>query len=274
MPSGTFSKQPHRAIVVELFGLPGSGKTFLTQTLSTMLRDKGEAVLDFSRGTSLSKMTWRWAWDHLARHLWVLRHPLATRALRRHVRVTGQTSPHECERFIQGWLKTVVRLQRAICSYDIILMDQGFLQTLWAIGYQADPTSWPQLRRHLLRLMPVPNAVILVEASHQTAARRLRARPGITSRVERDGPESAAVMKHAIQLTDELRHDLTLPRDGWDQTTFYPFNNDADTSPTAALATIVQDILAQPGHAPASAPAPAAIKVFASSQRPPQSSGL
>ena len=239
-----------------------------------MLRDKGEAVLDFSRGTSLSKMTWRWAWDHLARHLWVLRHPLATRALRRHVRVTGQTSPHECERFIQGWLKTVVRLQRAICSYDIILMDQGFLQTLWAIGYQADPTSWPQLRRHLLRLMPVPNAVILVEASHQTAARRLRARPGITSRVERDGPESAAVMKHAIQLTDELRHDLTLPRDGWDQTTFYPFNNDADTSPTAALATIVQDILAQPSRAPASAQAPAAIKVFASSQRPPQSSGL
>ena len=257
--------------MVELFGLPGSGKTFLTQTLSQMLREKDRSVLDFSRGTSPARLTWRWAVDHLARQAWMLRHPLATRSLRQHVNMTGQTDPDACERFVKGWLKTVVRLQRVMCSYDIILMDQGFLQTLWAIGYQADPSTWPQLRSKLLRLLPVPDAVILVEASLRTAGRRLLERPGATSRVERDGPGSPAVMQHASQLTDALRHDLTALRDDWRQTAFYPINNDTDAPPTAALASIAERLLRQTSNSPPPASLPAALKRSPSPQSPAQS---
>ena len=271
MPSGIFSKRPQRAIVVELFGLPGSGKTFLTQALFQMLREKDRSVLDFSRGTSPSRLTWSWAVDHLARQAWILRHPLVTRSLRQHVNMTGQTNPEECKRFVKGWLKTVVRLQRVMCSYDIILMDQGFLQTLWAIGYQAESSTWPELRRHLLGLMPVPDSVILVETSRDTATRRLTERPGITSRVERDGPGSPAVMQHASQLTDALRHDLTALRDDWRQTAFYPINNDTDAPPTAALASIAERLLRQTSNSPPPASLPAALKRSPSPQSPAQS---
>ena len=260
--------------MVELFGLPGSGKTFLTQALSQILREKHWSVLDFSRGTSPSRLTWSWAVDHLARLAWILRHPLATRSLRQHVNMTGQPDPDACERFVKGWLKTVVRLQRVMCSYDIILMDQGFLQTLWAIGYQADPSTWPQLRRNLLRMMPVPDTVILVEASLQTAGRRLLERPGVTSRVERDGPGSPAVMQHASHLTDELRHDLTTPRGNWGQTAFYHVNNDADAIPTEALATIAERLFSHSRNAPTPDPATASIESFPSSPQHTKSTGL
>ena len=240
MPFGISSKQRHRALVIELCGLPGSGKTFLTQELSKILNEKDWSVLDFSRGTSPAGLTWRWAWDHLARQFWMLRHPLTTLALQRLVKATGQKDEHECKRFIEGWLKTIVRLQRTVTGYDIILMDQGFLQTLWAIGYQADPATWPQLRRSLLRLMPAPDAAILVTVTRQVAARRLKNRPGTISRVERDGPDSAAVMQHAHELTEELCNDLSIPRPGWSNTVLLPVNNDVDGPPTASLKTLVQ----------------------------------
>ena len=239
MPSGTYSKRPRSAIVVELFGLPGSGKTFLTQALAQLLREKGRSVLDFSRGTSPSRLTWRWAMDHLARQAWMLRHPLSTLSLRRQVSMSGQTNRDECKRFIQGWLKTVVRLGHAKSSYDIILMDQGFLQTLWAIGYRANPSAWPPIRRHLLRLMPVPNAVILVEASPHTAAKRLTARPGSASRLEQDGPHHTSVMQHAQQLTDQIKQALSSDVSSWTNTRILTFNNDRDNDHNPSLQEIV-----------------------------------
>ena len=152
-------------------------------------------------------------------------------------------------------------------------MDQGVLQFLWTVGYESQAPQWPELRRHLLHLMPVPDAVILVETSRDTATRRLTERPGTTSRVERDGPGSPAVMQHASQLTAELRHDLTTPRDNWGQTAVYPINNDTDASPATALASIAERLLRHPSNASTPAPPPDPIKRSPSSQRPAQSSG-
>ena len=281
MPSGIFSKRPQRAIVVELFGLPGSGKTFLTQELTQILQKGPHSVLDFRRSTSpqfylqdrIPRLSTTWIKEQLSFRFWILANPIAACHLWRQLSKSQQPDRNAYRYFFRSWIKTLVRLRRAVQSYDIVLMDQGFLQFVWTVGYESQAPQWPELRRHLLRLMPVPDAVILVETSHDTATRRLTQRPGTTSRVERDGPGSPAVMQHASQLTAELRHDLTTPRDNWGQTAFYPINNDRDAPPTAALTSIAERLLRQTSDAPTPAPLPAAIKRSSASQRPAQSTG-
>jgi thymidylate kinase len=258
VPSGIFSKRPQRGIVVELFGLPGSGKTFLTQELTQILQKGPHSVLDFRRSTSpqfylqdrIPRLSATWIKEQLSFRLWIFANPIVACQLWRQLSKSQQPDRNACRNFFRSWIKTLVRLRRAVESYDIVLMDQGFLQFLWTVGYESQSPQWPDLRRHLLRLMPVPDAVILVDASHATASRRLTARPGTMSRVERDGPGSNAVMQHASKLTDELRHDLATPRDNWGQTAFYPINNDTDASPAAALASIADRLLRHPSNAP------------------------
>ncbi|MEE3368088.1 MAG: hypothetical protein VX346_01960 [Planctomycetota bacterium] len=265
--------------MVELFGLPGSGKTFLTKELTQIIRKGQHSVLDFRRATSpqfylqdrIRRLSATWIQEQVASRLWIFANPFAAFRLRCELRRSQQPDRDAHRHLFRSWIKTLVRLKRAIRSYDVVLMDQGFLQFIWTVGYESQSPNWLHIRRNLLRQMPAPHAVILVKASQKTAARRLQERPGVSSRVERDGPASVAVMQHAIKLTDELRHDLEMARVDWSQTAFYPINNDADNTPTTELATIAEHLLAHRRQGPAYAQSQSALDVFASAPRPAQS---
>ena len=225
---------------MELFGLPGSGKTYLARALCEVLQRSSRSVLDFSRHTSPLRLSWEWVRDHLAVRSWMVCHPFETLDLWRQIRDSGQVTRRERKRLTRGWLKTIVRLQQCASHYDIILMDQGFLQLLWGVGYEAQPATWNRVRQKLLGLIPAPDVVILIDASPDVAVRRLLNRPGITSRVERDGPQSGDVMERAQSLTSRLRDELETRRTGWHDTLLIPVDNVTDGCSQVALETIAE----------------------------------
>ena len=228
MRSGRLSRGHGRALVVEFFGMPGAGKTFLTGEICEALEQNEKRILDFSRGTSIRRHSVAWLHDHLALRTWILRHPISAFRLWWYIRATGQTSANERKRFFWSWIKTIVRLRRVRSQYEIILMDQGFLQTLWAIGYEAGSSRWDQVSSQLMRLMPGPDVVITVRASEQTIVQRLLRREGTTSRIERDGPQRQEVFRRSRDLTDQLLAGISRCRQRWPDTVLLDFENDSD----------------------------------------------
>ena len=242
MRSGMRSRDRRKAIVVEFIGMPGSGKTFLTRAICEALRQSGAETLDFSRGTAIRRFSREWLWDHAALRSWVLRHPLSTYRLLQMIRSSGQPTRSAEKRFFWGWIKTLVRLANVRWTTDVILMDQGFLQAIWAIGYEATPARWKHVRSQLIALIPPPDVVIHVSAPDATVVSRLMRREGARSRVERDDPEQPETIRKARQLTGQLVSALPPAQRSWSNTVLIDVDNGADRCCRRAVENIFREL--------------------------------
>lgn len=206
-------------LVVELLGAPGVGKSTLIPEIRAHL-----AVPDAPRTGRAGKAL------GLAR--FVATHPATTARGLLAIASTRQRTRHDLAWVTRTWLKRCARHAELRRRPGLHLVDAGVAQALWSIGFHARTSLDPRLLD-----TPLPDVVVVVEASLETVRRRLAGRPGAQSRLERDGEADHARAKACVGEVAELlahRGVLTIPLD-----------NDRDTDHATAARAIADRIRAR-----------------------------
>ena len=170
-----------RPLVIELAGLPGAGKTSLTDRVNLPhlgRRDIGVVNLP------LRRETWR-----VARAAMML--ALTIRPWK------------------PGYLLRAIKLVLALRSYgpldhDLVIMDQGLVQKMWS--FIIESRSYPEQRLEELVDALTPFAadhLVWIAVPHELAAQRIAGRTGGNSRF--DGQDAATIAQRLADLERPYR---------------------------------------------------------------------
>jgi len=185
---------PAHGVVVEFIGLPGSGKSTIAHAVADLLRLRGAAV---------SEPTWRN--DHASRQpsRTLRKAALALAASARDPRRAGDVvqwiaesaQPTMRERMMLTLNALYVAEAASRCAQmpGIHIFDQGLLQQLWSLLYQAGNSEDAELRcARQLAACGTRVHVVVVDAPLGTLTERLAARSEGASRLERHLRQSGA----------------------------------------------------------------------------------
>jgi hypothetical protein len=196
-------QRARRPIVVELCGLPGVGKSFVADRLSSALgevgivarRDDRGVGPDVGAGLRLGRKA------RLIASTAVVQPATSARAVLRIA--AGQHGGDAVARPVQ-WLVNQGVLARARRGTGVHLIEEGLVQALWSVG----------LRGGVERLLGVletsagweePDVVLVVEAPLDAVRRRIEARSSVHSRTQ--GLPEAELLRE-LRRGDELLRDL------------------------------------------------------------------
>jgi hypothetical protein len=200
--------RPQTPSLVELLGLPGSGKTHIARSVVDALTRGGTSAFLGPVGVGPE--------DPPARRIARKVSMLGMRALMRPIHSTraaaaicvGQHAPADAMSRTLQWLVTQHALERAGRIDGLHVFDEGSLQALWSIGLRSDRDRWRRLLADLAagRLTWVePDIVVLVDAPRDVVSERLSTRTSAHSRTQRlSAAEMAAELRRGENLLDEL----------------------------------------------------------------------
>jgi hypothetical protein len=187
---------------VELFGVPGVGKSTLIAPVLALLRDAGvpARVDTAARGSRLAKaMTY-------AR--FALTHPRYSLVSAREILGTRQRTRDDLAWVTATWFKRSSRLHRGPGDGGVQLVDAGLLQALWSIGFSGGAADVAAMLARMRPLLPLPEQVVVVRASEAVVARRLAGRPGTQSRLERALDATPDALARAAALVEQIATEL------------------------------------------------------------------
>lgn len=207
-------------LIVEFVGLPGAGKTTVARHVIRRLRRDGYRCADrrLIGGEPLVRAA------HYAR--------FAART----VTAPGQLlAAIRCGLAVEPLTPDRVRHTLTLCAWgyrldlahrrdlDVILFDQGVLQTVWSVILDGDMPSVAALER-ALQTMALPTAYVHFDIDIDSAVSRIQQRPTGTSRFDHMTPDTAAaalaahrsrfrdLIQLAIRLGGGARLDLPASR--------------------------------------------------------------
>lgn len=190
---------------VEFLGLPGAGKSTMSRAVAAALRGRRIPVteptyrLDHMVGNGARQAVK--LWYSLRR---VIRRPRLSARWARTVLGSHQRAFGSSWVEIMNLLYLLELVRSEAARPGVHLFDQGLFQALWSLAYDsAAPDVIPPLVvERVRRSLPRTVVVVVVEASVATARARLLARPGATSRLQRDvtAGRSAAAFETATAV--------------------------------------------------------------------------
>lgn len=207
--------KPDRPCIVEFVGLPGAGKTTIVERLC-----ESEGMPGFMDGQACGARTachGEGRGPRLRRQLltllkamlalgWVGMHPMAFYALIKHTAMAGRQplalAWTRLKQFFSclahlAWLKIYRRY--AAVPADYLLLDQGVLQAIISLDL-----SGSRFPTEVLSRIPLPDIVIYLDAGAGVASRRLFARTGGTSRLDRMDASDASRLMGDLEKTFRL----------------------------------------------------------------------
>jgi hypothetical protein len=170
--------------VVELFGLPGSGKSHLARELLRISADIGPPIdlAAASVGPAVPSLTRR------ARKVGLLtgqtlRRPVPSFITMRSIVSSQRPRAEGLGRCVQ-WAITQRLLTSAGCSPGVHLFDEGLLQALWSVGLRGDVTPTLRVVEERSGRCAMPDLVVTVHTSIDAIEERLATRPSRHSRLQ------------------------------------------------------------------------------------------
>jgi thymidylate kinase len=191
-------------MIVEFLGLPGAGKSTLSQLAAEALAERGIAVECANRMLASGVgPTRRWLRKSgcVIDGLVCAPHDLGNAI--RSVNRTRQRSLSELLHTTFNWLLVTALVRRAARSPKVVLLDQGVAQALWSIGLSAQGEAWQDIMRRAASLAPAPDMIVLVNADPSNIASRLAARPRNRSRLTVTRAADPALLARASVLLKE-----------------------------------------------------------------------
>jgi hypothetical protein len=170
--------------VVELFGLPGSGKSYLTKELLRISADIGLPMnLPVERvGPAVPSLPRRARKLGLAAGQ-VLQRPVPSFTTMRSIVMNQRPHTEGLGRCVQ-WAITQRLLTSAGRSPGVHLFDEGLLQSLWSVGLRGDVTPMLRSLEQRSGRYAMPDLVVTVHASIDEIEDRLAARLSRHSRLQ------------------------------------------------------------------------------------------
>jgi uncharacterized protein YgfB (UPF0149 family) len=189
-------------LLVTCLGLPGSGKSTLCSRVSQILRQRGipcELSDDVAYRNYCNKLLWvfRAAGSDPRNAFLCVRRIIATR----------QRSTLDLVKMIVNWLCRSFLLRQGGEAGRVRLFDEGLYQALWSIALGAQRQDWAVNLPLLQPVSPGPGLTVVVETSLETVQRRLAARPGCESRLEKwlpDDPQILFKAARAMEVVTDL----------------------------------------------------------------------
>ncbi len=174
-----FSK---RSLVIEFFGLPGSGKSYAALRVCSALRDRGVRVIMPIATITRAPLPIRIPIKSVLAFLFAVLHlPTAFRVMHG-VRESRQRSLHDAVSVAFNVFFVLGVLRRYQHRRVVLVFDQGTVQAVVSVLYSA--RSRPPER--LVSVLPPPDVLLHMTADHATIVDRLRSRTVRQSRVESD----------------------------------------------------------------------------------------
>jgi thymidylate kinase len=201
-------------LVVELAGLPGSGKSRRTRRLAEVLAERGVPVRDPREGLTESVPTGpRLARKAVRACAAALASPLSTARFARGLLRSGQPAGAELTGRLVQWLVTQDVLARGHRAPGVSIVDEGQVQALWSIGLRGDVD--PVLEA--LAAAPPPSAadlLVVVRVPPDVALARLARRRSRHSRTQLLTEDARrAEIERGNRLLDHLVRWWTTERD-------------------------------------------------------------
>ena len=201
-------------LVLELCGLPGSGKTSVAQAALPLFLESGHACEVVDQRVSAAVPRPRRVLRKAAMIAAVIagdpRGAVGT------TRVLGPGQPGLRDRLAvpaQWWVAERLVLQ-ARQRGGLALVEEGLVQALWTAGLRSTGLT-PSALVSLAGRMRRADLVVHLDIPAELALERLRARPSRHSRVQRMTPsDQAAAMRHGDALLRELLAEWTRQRLG------------------------------------------------------------
>lgn len=237
--------------------MPGSGKSTLARATAGLLRARGVQVweptyvLDHQTARGLRQLR---KLTHAARALLAGR--AAAVAFTGVALRSGQRHARDLAAVTLNWWYLLDVHRRAASPPGVHLLDQGFLQALWSLGYAArHPKTVLDGASALLPVFGAPYVVVSLRVRDEIALERLRTRPNGASRLDReiDAGRGAAALARARMATDAVESLAgRLAESGL--ITLVRLDNEATDALGSHALALAERFSARPHHEPAGEP--------------------
>ncbi len=195
-----------KGIVIELIGLPGSGKSIINQEVAENYKKRGVKVESPTFDIYNKRALWR-----ISLKLWfisreVIFHPLFFSKCLKYMLITRQKTIIDFLRVTVN-LFYVLGIIRSKQNNRVTFLDQGIIQALWSVFYSSKGNLGELINK--LPSLPLPDLVIRVNVLKEIALKRLEQRVYVQSRLEtlEDG-EKSAMLARAEEILQELESYL------------------------------------------------------------------
>jgi len=186
-----------QSLVVEIAGLPGTGKSVLADAVMQRLTTEGVTTTDVTSGFGPTTSTM----GRVTRKTSSLSRAVLTRPSLRGIATVavGVRQPSVRDRIVRPANLVVAAelTRRARTRVGINVMDQGVTQDSWSLALRADREQALARLERILSVAPLPDLIVYVEAARSALVERLEARPSRHSRLQR---------QPRTQLRDELKY--------------------------------------------------------------------
>jgi Mrp family chromosome partitioning ATPase len=187
-------------LLVTFVGLPGTGKSTLSARVAEALCRRGIPCRVCDEA-AFRKPGNKVAW--VAREV-VARPWRSVRAVRGIV-ATRQRSFLDLVKMVVNWFCLSFLIRRAAAAGGVGLFDEGLYQALWSIGLGARNEDWLRSLPLLDPVPPAPSLTVVVQGRLETVERRLAARPGCASRLEKWLPKEPGLLTEAGRLMEVIQ---------------------------------------------------------------------
>lgn len=193
-----------RSISVEFFGMPGVGKTMLSNRVTEII---GQREIPVEQRMYVLAHQISRARRIVIKSILVMRDVLFnaryTILSMKAIIATKQRSMADLIDVLFNWffVSSFVRWDRRF--QGIRLLEEGIFQALWSVGFSSKRGVLAM--KDLSTRIPTPTIVIIVEARLATVEHRLHARPGQDSRLERQLTGDPGPVRLANILLQEIK---------------------------------------------------------------------
>ena len=197
-----------KPLIVELVGLPGAGKTTISQQVALKLRERGlqivsrDEILNQWKQKNLLQKALQLLPDNL-NHWHILINSLA---------FAFEVKPINLQSFSKA-VKIFTNVSRndAVArsqECEIILLDQGLLQETWSVSITGSPPQTKYLKRELTPLFDNRSTIILYcQIDIDTALHRVQNRQTMTSRFDlMDSKKAYSILEKYSFYLDKIIH--------------------------------------------------------------------
>jgi hypothetical protein len=208
-----------RSVVVEFVGVPGAGKSTLAERAAAQLRALGvpvhlhahPAAPDPAPRSRLEKYL-RYT-KYLPAFVAVgCRHPAFAARTTSCVLRSGQRSLWDAAKVLHNLFRMTRLLRRCRRRHGVHLVDQGVLQSLWAVAYSAGSSRPDTLPRLASAFVALPDVAVVVKAPAPVLRGRLVERAVAIGRLDAELRHDPSALARAVESVASVEAALASSR--------------------------------------------------------------